>query len=186
MPLATIRQIYLLPLTSEHLHRATAAVEALGLTYELLPEASDSRGTTTRLAVGVPTILVVHYYDFSAKRSELWSQAHKLVPRPTHAIVRGWVSGEDLPAIYPPVFFAQSTERDLALAAAELVVREHIIQEFAGQGIKVRKISFNKPIAEILGDARLFSGQEAYALVEEARLLLPKLAEILGAYTEIA
>lgn len=104
--------------------------------------------------------------------------------RPSHATVRGWVSGEDLPAIYPPAFFAQAAERELALAAAELVVREHIIQEFAAQNILVHKIAFPKPIAEVLGGARLFPSQDAYALVEEARLLFPNLGKLLGAYTE--
>nr|GEW82229.1 hypothetical protein [Tanacetum cinerariifolium] len=121
MPLSTVRQLYLLPLTSENLRRATAVLNALSITYELLPEATGHHSTTTHLSVEAPAIPVVHHYDFSAKRAELWNQAHKLVQRPSHATVRGWVSGEDLPAIYPPAFFAQAAERELALAAAELL-----------------------------------------------------------------
>jgi hypothetical protein len=181
MSLTTISQVYLLPATSDYLNRACACLNALNLTYELLPDATGSREALFKLVVEVPFIPVVHLFEFDTMRSEILTQARELVSCPSHVQVRGWVSGEELPLAYPPAFFAQTAEQALVLASAELLVRSRIIKHFPNQ--LIRKITFNKPLAESLGVARLFPGQEAYAFVEEARLLLPDLAELLGAAT---
>lgn len=179
MSLPTISQVYLLPAASTSLNRACACLNALNLTYELLPEATGGQETLFRLVVEAPFVPVVHLFEFDTLRSEILAEAQELVSRPSHAKVRGWVSGEELSVAYPPTFFVQNAEQALALATAELVVRSRIIKHFSNH--LIRKITFNKPLAESLGVARLFPGQEAYAFVEEARLLLPNLAEIIGA-----
>lgn len=186
MPLSTLRQVYLLPLASEHLNRATATLDALALKYELLPEAVDRVGTLFRMAVEVPYTPVVHHYPLAPLLNELYGQAYDRTQRPTHRDARGWAHGDALKELYPRDFFDTDRDGETAQALTELVAREHILRDFAARKLLVQKITFNKSIAEILATGRIMPFLELYAFVEEARLLIPDLAGLLGAYAENA
>lgn len=183
MPLATLRQIYLLPLSSEQLNRATATLNALALKYELLPEAVSSTGTLFRMAVEVPYAPVVHYYPLAPLLNDLYGQAYDRTERPSHREARGRAYGDALKEAYPSSFFDSSQDGEATRALTDLVAREHILRDFAARKVLVQKITFNKSIADILAaDREPFL--ELYAFVEEARLLIPDLAGLLGAYSK--
>ena len=185
MSFATLRQVYLLPLASEHLNRATTTLDALALKYELLPEAVSSIGTLFRMAVEVPYIPVVHYYPLAPLLKELRGQAYDRTLRISHQEARGWAYGDTLQELYPSAFFNSNQDGESARALTEFVAREHILRDFAGRKVLVQKITFNKSIADILAAERIEPFLELYAFVEEARLLIPDLAGLLGAYSEI-
>ena len=184
MSLATLRQFYLLPLASEHLNRANATLDALALKHELLPEAGSSIGHLVRIAVEVPYTPVVHHYPLASLLNELYGQAFDRTHRPSHSDARGWAHGDTLKELYPRSFFDSEQDAEAARALTEVVAREHILRDFAAQKRLVQKITFNKSIADILAAGRIMPFLELYALVEEARLLIPDLPGLLGAYSE--
>ena len=185
MSLATLRQVYLLPLASEHLNRATATLDALALQYELLPEAASSSGSLFRIAVEVPYTPVVHHYPLAQQLKELYGQAYDRTLRTSHRDARGWAYGETLKTAYPSSFFDSDQDGKSARALTEVVAREHILRDFVARKILVQKITFNKSIADILAADRIDPFLELYAFVEEARLLIPDLAGLLGAYSDL-
>ena len=180
MELQTIRQVYLLPATSQALNKALATLAALSIAYEEPQAVNRLTGTLVELVVQVPTFPVVHHFDLLELRHELIEERKKRTERPSHREAQGWSYGA-IAVAYPDSFFSSASQADLTLSITDLVVRERIIQHFAAQGIAVQKITLSKPASEALGAGRFFPKDGWYAFAEEARIAIPGLAALLGA-----
>ena len=181
MELQTLPQTYLIPATSQALNKALTTLAVLGLAHAEPQAVSNPAQAVFALVVQVPTIPVVHYFDLLALRPELLAERNKRTERPSHREVSGWNYGA-LEKLYPDAFLSSAAQAEFAASITDLVVHERIIQHFAKEGIVVQKITLSRPATEALGAGRFFPQQEGwYAFAEEARLLVPELATLLGA-----
>jgi hypothetical protein len=183
MELQTVPRTYLVPVNSQAINKALAALAALGLSHEM-PRAVDNPAQTLfALVVQVPVIPVVHYFDLFTLRQEIITDRQKRTERPSHREASNWSYGNGaIATAYPDAFFSPATQAGLTYSVTDLIIRERIIQHFAAQEITVQKITLSKPANEVLSAPRIFSQQDAwYAFVEEARPVMPELAVLLGA-----
>jgi hypothetical protein len=180
MPLPVITQTYLLPANSRALNAAITILQALGLTYQAPTGYANDGAALVAVTVAVPAIPVVHYYSLQEERQDLLHKLQQRTNRPSHAEAQGWAYG-DLAAIYPSTFFNDTARQEINHELADLLTREHVLQHFAAQHITPSRITFSTPPAEALLARRFFRDNDWYALVEEARLVMPELATLLGA-----
>jgi len=180
MELRTIRQVYLIPATSQALNKSLATLAALGIAHEEPHTVGSSTEMMFALVVQVPTIPVVHHFDLLELRHELVEERKKRTERLSHREAVGWNYGE-IATAYPDSFFSSAAQAELTFSITDLVVRERIIRHFALKGIAVQKITLSKPAAEALGAGRFFPQDGWYAFAEEARTAIPELATLLGA-----
>jgi hypothetical protein len=180
MELQTTPQTYLVPATSQALNKALTTLTALGIKYEEPHVPNSQTGPLLALEAHVPFFLVVHYLDLAEKRGELVTIRRERTERLSHREASSGNYGE-IATTYEAGFFSAATQAQLVYAVTDLIVHEFVIRHFAAQGVSIQKVTLSKSANEALSAPRSSHYDEWYAFAEEARPVVPGLAELLGA-----
>jgi hypothetical protein len=162
------------------LNNALAILDALELQHELLPDATGAPASALRLAVHAPFVPIVHVFELDNLWPELQKSVLERVDRPSHTEASRMAHEGALAVAHSNGFFADATQQQFVSDASGLIAREHILHEFKNKNMLAHRIVFNCSIAKSLTARKYSREDEVYALVEEAKLLLPNLADLLG------